>query len=235
MLSLLKYKRLLYKGKSTSDGMRTMRTYGESCAAAHALDLVGERWALLVVRELLLGPKRFTDLHRGMAHVNPRILSQRLRELEQVGVLHRRKLDPPAACWVYELTSWGAELESVLVQLGRWGRRSPLLDVDAPVTVDAVMLALRNRFDANANHGWSATFVLRFAHDRLSVHVAGGRIRIVREDTAEPDAIVETSPETFAALVTKRQNLSAAMGSGQLTLTGDTEAVQRLFDAIPKP
>jgi len=88
-------------------GMAIKRTYDDSCAAAHALDLVGERWALLVVAELLLGPKRFTDLRAGLPHVSPNVLSQRLRESESAGVVRRRKLPPPAASRIYELTEWG--------------------------------------------------------------------------------------------------------------------------------
>ena len=100
-------------------GMVTKRTYCDGCAAAHALDLVGERWALLVVRELLLGPKRFTDLRAGLPGVSANVLAQRLRELERAGVVRRRKLPPPAASRVYELTDWGMELEPVIVRLGR--------------------------------------------------------------------------------------------------------------------
>src|ERR1035441_5947714 len=90
--------------------MSTHRTYRDACRFAHALDLIGERWALLVVRELLLGPKRFTDLRAGLPHASPNVLSQRLRELERAGVVLRRKLGPPAGSRVYELTEWGHEL-----------------------------------------------------------------------------------------------------------------------------
>src|SRR5437667_12278728 len=102
----------------------TKRTYGDRCGVARALDVVGERWALLVVRELLLGPKRFTDLRAGLPHVGPDMLSQRLRELEQAGVLRRGKLPPPASARVYELTERGYELEPVVLALGQIGRAS---------------------------------------------------------------------------------------------------------------
>src|SRR6187401_1310870 len=103
----------------------TKRTYGDRCGVARALDLVGERWALLVVRELLLGPKRFTDLRAGLPGLSPDVLSQRLRELEQAGILARRTLPPPAASQVYELTDRGHELRPVVLALGRWGSRAP--------------------------------------------------------------------------------------------------------------
>src|SRR5256886_7021284 len=105
--------------------MGDKRTYGESCAASHALDLVGERWALLVVRELLLGPKRFTDLRSGLPHVGPDMLSQRLRELEAAGLIERATLPPPAAARVYALTARGHELEPVVLALGRFGSAAP--------------------------------------------------------------------------------------------------------------
>src|ERR671915_410189 len=117
-------------------GMVTMRTYDDGCAAAHALDLIGERWALLVVRELLLGPKRFTDLRAGLPKVSPDVLAQRLRELEAAGVLLRRRLEPPAASQVYQLTEWGRGLEPVVLGLGRWGSRSPFPGAGAELGPD---------------------------------------------------------------------------------------------------
>src|SRR6478752_3359491 len=110
--------------------MATKRSYGEACRFAHALDLVGERWALLVVRELLLGPKRFTDLRAGLPQVGPDVLSQRLRELEGAGLVARRTLDPPAPAKVYELTPRGAQLEPVILELGRFGSAAPFPDGD---------------------------------------------------------------------------------------------------------
>ena len=141
--------------------MATMRTYCDGCAAAHALDLVGERWALLVVRELLLGPKRFTDLRAGLPNVSPNVLAQRLRELERAGVVWRRKLPPPAASRVYELTDWGLELEPVITQLGRWGARSPSKPRDAELGVDSLILSFRPMFDARAAEGFTASFAQR--------------------------------------------------------------------------
>ena len=127
--------------------MATSRTYGEACGIPRALDRVGERWALLVVRELMLGPKRFTDLKAGLSHASPNVLAQRLRELEQVGVVSRRRLPPPAASQVYELTDWGRELEPVLVALGRWGARAPLDPACMGMSVDSHVVSLATLFD----------------------------------------------------------------------------------------
>src|SRR5918992_372648 len=156
-------------------GMATLRTYCDGCAAAHALDLVGERWALLVVRELLLGPKRFTDLRAGLPNVSPNVLAQRLRELERAGVVRRRKLPPPAASRVYELTDWGLELEPVVVCLGRWGARSPSRPRDAELGVDSLVLSLRTMFDPRAAGDLEASYELRLGEDVFRAEVADDR------------------------------------------------------------
>jgi DNA-binding HxlR family transcriptional regulator len=128
--------------------MTTLRTYGDGCAIAHGLDLVGERWALLVVRELLLGPKRNTDLRRGLPGASPNVLSERLRELERAGVVRRRKLPPPAGSRVYELTDWGRELEQIMISLGRWADQADAtIDTDLR-TLDRVLWGGRPLADA---------------------------------------------------------------------------------------
>src|SRR2546430_1285561 len=118
------------------------RSYQDGCAAAHGLDLVGERWALLVVRELILGPKRFTDLRAGLPGVSANVLTQRLAELEESGIVQRRKLPPPAAAWIYELTPWGLELEPVIMALGLWASRSPGRARGLPMGCDSAVLSL---------------------------------------------------------------------------------------------
>src|ERR1700682_5998806 len=122
------------------------RRYDEGCAVAHALDLIGERWALLIVRELLLGPKRFTDLRAGMPGASADVLAQRLRDLSESGVVRRKKLPPPAGSEVYEITEWGADLEPVITHLGRWGSRSATFDPAADSSVDSLVLSLRALF-----------------------------------------------------------------------------------------
>src|SRR2546428_12730249 len=103
------------------------RNYGDGCAMAHGLSLIGERWALLVVRELMLGPKRFTDLRAGLPAISPNVLTERLEELERTAIVRRHKLPAPAAAWGYELTDWGVQLEPVIMALGRWASRSAFL------------------------------------------------------------------------------------------------------------
>lgn len=211
------------------------RTYDDGCAAAHALDLVGERWALLVVRELLLGPKRFTDLRSGLPNASPNVLSQRLRELEAAGVVRRRKLPPPAASKVYELTEWGAELEPVIIRLGRWGARSPSMPRDAGLGVDSLILSLRTMFDPRAAEGLEASYELRLGEETFRAVVAGGRFEILRGGAERPDATIEADPATLTALVYEGRRLDEALGSGEVKIEGDEEAVERFLVLFPLP
>src|SRR5436305_7356151 len=138
--------------------MTSKRTYGDRCGIARALDVVGERWTLLVVRELLLGPKRFTDLRAGLPNVSADVLSQRLRELERAQIVRRATLPPPAGSRVYELTARGAKLEPVILALGRWGSRSPLPDGPAGFGADSAALALKATFSPEHADHVDATF-----------------------------------------------------------------------------
>ena len=215
--------------------MATKRTYGEGCAAAHALELVGERWALLAVRELLLGPKRFTDLRAGIPHVSPNVLAQRLRELEQAGIVRRAKLPPPAASRVYELTEWGHELEGVVIALGRWAARSPFLP-HAGMSVDSQVLALKAMFDPVVAGDLDARFELRLGEDVFHLEVAGGAISVARGAAGEgADAVVRTDQSALAALVWEGLPLADAIRAGAVTVEGDLAAAKRLLGTFPMP
>ena len=216
--------------------MTTMRTYGDGCPIARALDLVGERWALLVVRELLLGPKRYTDLRRGLPNASPNVLSQRLGELERAGVLRRRKLPPPAGSRVYELTDWGRELEEIVVALGRWGARSPTPPDDAPiVSADSIILALRARFDPGAAHGLRASYELRLGEDRFAIEVADDEITAARGDAHRADATIDTDPDTLNAVLWRGRSLADAQRKKSMTIEGDKAAVERFVRLFPMP
>lgn len=214
--------------------MAGLRTYADACGIARALDVVGERWALLVIRELVLGPKRFTDLRTGLPTASPNVLSQRLRELEFAGVISRRRLPPPAASWVYELTAWGRELEPVLLGLGRWGTRVAL-QPDAPLGVDAFALALESVFDPGAAGDLRTEVALRIGADRFEVGVADGRLSLRRGEPAAPDAVVEGDVATLTTLAFGGGDLDAAVAAGTVTVAGDRAAVRRLLRAFPLP
>jgi len=215
--------------------MAIRRTYGDRCGVARALDLVGERWALLVVRELLLGPKRFTDLRAGLPHVSPDILSQRLRQLEESGLVRRGKLPPPAGSRIYELTPRGRELEPIVVALGRWGSATPLPPGDAEMSADAVVIALKSLFAPDAAAGISASYELGLGERRFRVRLADGRIELAQGPAEAPDATIETDPVTLATLLWHGRDLSEARGSGAVAVSGDARAVRRFFGLFLLP
>jgi DNA-binding HxlR family transcriptional regulator len=215
--------------------MARERSYLDGCASAHALDLVGERWALLVVRELLLGPKRFTDLRAGIPDVSPDVLGRRLRELEHAGILVRRKLAPPAGSHVYELTDWGYELEPIVVGLGRWGSRSPAHPRDGALGEDSIVLALKAEFDPDAAKRLSASYELRLGENHFRVEVADGRIEVGRGIAAKPDAIITTDPGTLASLLWNGRQLADALRSGDIRIAGSQTMVTRFLGLFPLP
>jgi DNA-binding HxlR family transcriptional regulator/putative sterol carrier protein len=216
--------------------MATTRSYGDGCAIARALDVVGERWALLVVRELLLGPKRYTDLRRGLPNASPNVLSERLRELEAAGVVRRRKLGPPASSRVYELTEWGLELEEIVMSLGRWAARSPIPPSDAPIaSADSIILALRARFDSGAAHGLRARYELQLGEDRFRIDVADDEIKAARGDAHQPDVTIETEPDTLSSVLWGTTSLADAQRSGKMTIEGDKALVERFVRLFPIP
>jgi DNA-binding HxlR family transcriptional regulator len=209
--------------------MATMRTYGDRCGIARALDVIGERWALLVVRELVLGPKRFSDLRDGLRGVAPDVLSQRLRELEGAGVLRRATLPPPSGARVYELTDWGHELEPLVLGLGRWGSRAPVPAGDAKLGSDAFVIALRTLFDPAAAGGLDATFALRLGDDRFRVTVRDRALSAARGEAEDADLTIEGDPGALAGVLWHDAPADA------ITVTGN-DALFRLFRALfPAP
>jgi DNA-binding HxlR family transcriptional regulator len=215
--------------------MASRRLYYDGCAAAHGLDLVGERWALLVVRELMLGPKRFTDLRDGLPQASPNVLAQRLRDLEQAGVVQRRRLPPPAASAVYELTEWGLELEPVLQSLGRWASRSPLMPDGASIGLDSFVLALRTMFNAAVAEGVTASYELRLGVHTFRVRIADGEFDVTRGTAEHPNAVIIGEVEALAGVVFGGRPLSDAIRDGDLELSGDTDAVARFVTLFPLP
>jgi DNA-binding HxlR family transcriptional regulator len=211
------------------------RRYDEGCAVAHALDLIGERWALLIVRELLLGPKRFTDLRAGMRGASADVLAQRLREMTEAGVVRRNKLPPPAASEVYELTEWGADLEPIVTQLGRWGSRSASLNPAADSSVDSLVLSLRALFNPQAAQGFSATIGLRLSGNEFTVKISDSQLHVTRGEAEQPAATLDTDRPTLAALLYGEHTLDDALRSGGAKIGGETGVIARLLELFPLP
>ena len=214
--------------------MAGRRSYRDPCGVARGLDLVGERWALLVVRELLFGPRRFTDLRAGLPGASPNVLSQRLDELAESGVVRRRRLPPPAASWVYELTGWGRELEDVLVRLGAWGARAPGVPA-AELTARALMLALKTTFDPAAAGSLRGRFELRLGEDTFRARVRDGRLELTGDGADPPDAVIEASGRTLRAVVFGDRQAGEALQAGDLRLSGDRQAALRFLGLFGRP
>jgi DNA-binding HxlR family transcriptional regulator len=208
------------------------RKYDDPCGIARGLNAVGERWALLVVRELIFGPKRFTDLHHGLPAASQNVLSQRLRELEEAGVVRRRRLGPPAATWVYELTERGRDLEPVLFHLARWGSRGPLASGNE-LSADALMFALKTSFDSGAAQ--DGTYEIRLGDDRFRAEITDGRLELTRGTAERPDAVLDTDAVTLRSLVFGGHDLAEAIRDGALKVEGDEQAVARFVAVFPRP
>jgi DNA-binding HxlR family transcriptional regulator len=202
------------------------KRYDQYCPVCHALGLVGERWSLLIVRELLRGPKRYTDLVEGLPGIGTNILAARLRELEEGGIVRKRKLPPPAASTVYELTEYGAELEEPLYALARWGARSlgpP--GSDEEFYPDWGLNAFAALFDPEAARGLTETYVVRVDGDVYTVRLDDGRLDVAIGETDEADLDVKMDRKTFYGLVSG--GLAANDAKVKLA-AGDREAVARL-------
>jgi DNA-binding HxlR family transcriptional regulator len=211
------------------------RRYRDACGTAQGLDIVGERWALLVVRELLLGPKRFTDLRGGLPGISTNILAERLETLETAGVVRRRTLPAPAASKVYELTGWGMELEPVVAAIGRWGVRSPWRSEEDEISVDGLMVSFKTMFDPRAAGDLEASYEIALDDQVFGLEVGDGSIRVYRGAPAHPDARIETDVDTLGALVYEGAGLGEALRSGDVEIEGDRPSVERLLDLFPLP
>jgi DNA-binding HxlR family transcriptional regulator len=208
-----------------------IRTYDDPCGVARALDVIGQRWAMLVVRELLLGPKRFRDLLHGLHGMSPNVLSQRMRELEASGVVSRESAGPPVGAVVYRLTDDGAALEPALIELGRWGRRRPQ-HADGPMSTDALWLAFRTTFESARAADLVATIELRVGADRVVLTVADQGLRMHRGSASTPDAVVVGDVAGVRAMVYRPATVAEAVDAGTVTIDGDQVAVQRLVDCL---
>jgi DNA-binding HxlR family transcriptional regulator len=213
----------------------TSRSYGQFCGFARALELVGERWALLVVRDLVLGPKRFTELRRGLPRIPTNILSVRLKELEDAGVLRRRVLPRPAAGVVYELTGYGQELEDIVLRLGLWGARS-LGDPrpDDIVTTDSLILALRATFLPEAAGELRAGYQLNLGDVVIHARIDQGSLEVGEGPLAGADLVIETGP-AIRALLAGELSPGEAVQIGSVRLTGDPDLLTRFVEAFHIP
>lgn len=184
----------------------TGRTYGQFCGLARALEIVGERWALLVVRDLVLGPKRFTDLRAGLPKIPPSMLSARLNELEEAGVVRRRVLPQLNAAVVYELTEYGGELDATVLQLGLWGARS--LGEQRPdqvFTMDSAILSLYTTFQPERARGAQVSYELHYGPLTIHTLVNDGELTVAEGPYPDADLVIEAQGIDQAAAGTRDQ------------------------------
>ena len=206
------------------------RQYADPCGIARALDRIGERWALLVVRELMLGPKRFTDLKRGLPTASPNVLSQRLDELEAEGLIVRRELSAPYGGFAYELTERGRELEPVLIALARWGSRAQPVPA-GDLSDDALLFALRTTF-TGANGKLDIELVLSGVAHHV---VVDDGLSITRGPSPNADVRIETDGATLRQLVFRKAPLAAARKRGTAKLSGNLRAAARFVKLFSPP
>jgi DNA-binding HxlR family transcriptional regulator len=206
----------------------TRRHYGQACSVANALDRIGERWSLLIVRELLLGPMRFSDLARAVGGAPTDVLTKRLRDLERDGIVARRELDPPASATAYELTELGLELDPLLLELGRWGlnfyEAGDAEDLESSWLPNSLRIVLQPPVDA------AITIQLRSEGKAFRVEVAAGRVTAERGEAAAPDLTMSGPPRAvLAALVVGEQLVPG------VEISGDQATFEALREMVVLP
>lgn len=213
------------------------RWYDDACGTALALEFLGERWALLIVRELLLGPRRFGEIRDGLPGVSANVLTQRLQTLEATGVLTRENAPPPATAQVYALTPWGREAEPVVMALGRWALRSPAHDPSLPFSPVSLMLALRMMLLPERTHGFDATIGFRMGNDAYCARIVDGTVLIERGAIDHVDAMLSGDPNAFLPALFGTTPLPDVVAQGRVAVSGDVALATRFctfFELPPK-
>lgn len=214
--------------------MTGRRQYGDPCGIARALDVIGERWALLIARELLLGPRRFSDLRTGLPGASPNVLSQRLDGLESAGVVQRRRLPAPAASWVYELTPWGHGLQDVLIAMARWGSQSAVV-ADAELSTRALLIAMQTTYVPANPDGEPRGFELHIDDEVFAVTNGPGSISVTAGEELSPDAVIWSDPAALRAVIFGDRALPDALASGALRIDGNVDAAVVLLTSFRRP
>lgn len=211
------------------------RRYEDACGTAHALDLIGERWALLVMRELMLGPKRFSDIRADLPGISANTLTQRLEGLEQAGIVTRERLSPPASGRVYGLTEWGYQSRPIMGALGRWATRSPAHDPSQEFSAVSLMLSFQAMNQPALSRDVKATIGFQLGREAYLAHLNEGAIDVVRGDPAVADAVFAGMPRAVAAAVYGGVALAALEADGALTIAGDRALAARFVTLFPLP
>jgi DNA-binding HxlR family transcriptional regulator len=217
------------------DGPSSRRRYDDACGMAHALDLIGDRWAMPVMRELMLGPKRFRDLRADLPGISANTLTQRLEWLEQAGVLVRRMLAPPASAQVYELTEWGYQAKPIMGALGRWATRSPWHDPTQHMSGASLMLSFQAMNQPAITRAMDSTIGFRLGRETYVVRLQDGVVDAARGDPAGADLIFTGTPQAVAGAVYGGVPLAALEQEGALAIEGDRALAERFVTLFPLP
>ena len=216
--------------KTTEEGRtEPKRRYDDACGTAHALELIGDRWTLLVLRELMLGGRRFSQLRGDLPGISANVLAQRLIELERRGLAVRRQLPPPASVQVYEATPWGLEVEPIVQALGRWAARSPDHDPTLPLSGVSLMLSFGTMFDPDRAKKFDGRIGFRLGPDSYLARIRKGRFKVVRGEAGASDVLFTASPTAIAAVVYG----GAPIDSVQVE--GDRALAERFVKMFPLP
>jgi len=205
------------------------RSYDDACGTAHALDLIGERWALLVLRELMLGPRRFSELKADLPGISSNVLAQRLVELERRGLARKLRLPPPASVQVYEATEWGLEAEPIVQALGRWAARSPRHDPTLPISGVSILLSFRTMIDRDKARDIDARIGFRFGETDYVARLHDGTITVARGLTEDCDVVFTAAPTMLAAVVYGGAPLDS------IGVEGDIALAKRFTTLFPLP
>lgn len=203
--------------------------YDDACGLAHALELIGERWAMLVVRELAYGPRRFSELKADLPGISANVLSQRLGELEQRGIVRKTRLPPPASVQVYEATEWGLEAAPVIARLGGWAARSPLHDPTLPISHVAVMMSLQTMLDPERAGNMGAKLGFRLGDASYVATLHNGRLEVERREIGDCEVIFTAAPGQLAAVTYGGAPLET------IGVEGDIELARRFVTLFPLP
>jgi DNA-binding HxlR family transcriptional regulator len=205
------------------------RTYDDACGLAHALELIGDRWAMLVLRELAYGARRFSELKADLPGISANVLTQRLSELEQRGIVRKTKLPPPASVQVYEATEWGLEAAPVIAQLGRWAARSPLHNPTLPISHVAIMMSLQTMLDPARAADMKATLGFRLGETSYVARLYEGKLDVERRPVEDCDVVFTAAPAELAAVVYGGAPLE------MIGVEGDIELAKRFVTLFPLP
>jgi DNA-binding HxlR family transcriptional regulator len=212
-----------------------LRRYDDACGTAHALEVFGDRWALLVIRELMLGPRRFSQLRADLPGISASILTQRLSDLERRKVLIKTKLPPPAATPVYELTEWGYEAEPITSAMGRWAARSPSHDPSRRISGVSLLLSFRTMLDVSRCGGLDACLGFRFGEDIYGARLTSNGLSIVQGDPPRPSVRFAATTATLGAAVYGHAPLARLEAEGVLEISGDHALAERFVTLFPLP